>query len=87
MESLYFLNTILLSSPVENWLAPVNLILSYFPAEIVEYSFDPPCRVYKDCKEKNFQNIGCLYTKERLSSLRFWINKSNHIFYLIKRQI
>ena len=41
MESLHFLNMILLSSSVKNELTPVNLIFLYFPTVMFEFDFNP----------------------------------------------
>ena len=35
----------LLSSPVKNQLAPVDLIFFIFPAELFDFSFNPQCKI------------------------------------------
>ena len=43
--SAFFKHGILLSSPVENQLAPVNAFFLCFPAEIFDFSFNPQCKI------------------------------------------
>ena len=45
MESLHFLNIIFAYFPGEKLTGPSESDFSYFPAEIVEYSFHPRCKI------------------------------------------